>query len=456
MTPSMCLTPMKISRTAAIAFSTLTFLVSVSLHADIPSRLIGLSTRAQVGAGANIIISGFAIGPGANKTVLIRAVGPTLAQYNVPGVLAAPRHESHQQVNNVDTIIATNDNWSSSVTGAGVSNASTATFAQVGAFALPPGSNDAALVATLPPGVYTAEVIGAGTNNTGIGLLEVYDLTGSGAQLTSLSSRMVVGTGANIAINGLAISPGGSRNLLIRAVGPTLGSFGVGGVLPDPVLTVLDTSGVVRAQNTVWTTGDTTTLNTAFQQAGAFALAAGAKDSATMVNLPSGNYTIQVASQSGQTGVALVEVYDITPSSGFSSGSGSSTNGKILYIANLKPAPGVTGSTASGTPTILYDPTPHTAHVNVSFTNLSSAQLVAHLELGLAGQNATYVLNLAQGQVVGQTWTFDPSGQYSSAAIINALKNGQIFVEIDSANYPNGELTSQFIQSAGSQAFTAP
>ena len=124
------------------------------------------STRARVRTGEGLLIGGFVVRGPAYKRMLIRAIGPTLRTFGVGDVLLDPvlRIFSGQNV------IASNDDWSSS-NGSVVAAAS----ASVGAFALPAGSKDAALLVTLPPGPYTVEVSGKG-NTEGVALLEIYEV----------------------------------------------------------------------------------------------------------------------------------------------------------------------------------------------------------------------------------------------------------------------------------------
>jgi outer membrane protein assembly factor BamB/subtilisin family serine protease len=129
------------------------------------SRLTSISARASVGTGANIIIAGFAFNGNVPKTLLIRAVGPSLAQYGVSGVLANPRLDLYQG----STVIYSNDDWGGSTT---LTNA----FTAVNAFQLNgPTSLDAVLLVTLPPGTYTAQVSGV-NGTTGVALVEVYEM----------------------------------------------------------------------------------------------------------------------------------------------------------------------------------------------------------------------------------------------------------------------------------------
>ncbi len=128
-------------------------------------RLVNVSARAHVGTGASIAIVGFVTRGGGASTVLIRAVGPGLAQFGVQGTLRDPQLSLHTST----TRIATNDDW------AGTPQLRAAADA-VGAFRLAdPVSKDAALLVTLPPGNYTVQVSGA-EDGTGVALVELYEL----------------------------------------------------------------------------------------------------------------------------------------------------------------------------------------------------------------------------------------------------------------------------------------
>ena len=153
--------------------------------AEFDERMANFSTRAQVGAGADAAFVGFAIGPGAPKSVLIRAVGPALTGFGVTGALVDPRIEIYSG----ERLIGENDNWSTTAIGG------TNAFSQVGAFPLTANSRDSATAITLGPGSYTAIVRGV-ADGTGIALVEVYDVTGE-ARLRNLSTRARVGTGAD-------------------------------------------------------------------------------------------------------------------------------------------------------------------------------------------------------------------------------------------------------------------
>ncbi|MFZ1056665.1 MAG: hypothetical protein WAN79_13420, partial [Opitutaceae bacterium] len=135
----------------------------------------------------------------------------------------------------------------------------------------------------------------------------------------NLSCRSQVGTGANILIAGFAVGGAGvsgSETLLIRGAGPALSSFGVTGVLPDPVLSLFNSGAAQIATNAGW--GGTAALTSAFTQTGAFAWSSPTShDAALLSTEPTGAYTAQISGQTGDTGVALAEVYDDTPAGSY-------------------------------------------------------------------------------------------------------------------------------------------
>lgn len=137
------------------------------LGATSNSRLLNISARGFVGTGSNSLIAGFVVGGTDSKTVLVRASGPALAAspFNVPGTLPDPE----LQVFSGSTVLNTNEGWGGNAQIA-------AAAASVSAFAwTDPASNDAALLMTLQPGAYTAIVSGV-SGDTGVSLLEVYDV----------------------------------------------------------------------------------------------------------------------------------------------------------------------------------------------------------------------------------------------------------------------------------------
>jgi hypothetical protein len=130
-------------------------------------RLINLSSRSHVGTGDNILIVGLVVTGDSPKRYLIRGVGPTLRNYDVTGVLENP----HLRLHKGQTVVRDNDDWSAGGDAGDIASAS----ARVGAFPLPVGSKDAALLVYLEPGLYSAHVTGV-NNTTGVALIEAYEV----------------------------------------------------------------------------------------------------------------------------------------------------------------------------------------------------------------------------------------------------------------------------------------
>jgi len=287
------------------------------VQASEPGHLINISCRAGVGKGAGILIAGFVVGgsgTSGSDQLLIRASGPALVPFGVTGTLPDPQLQLYQSNSNgTSTLLGTNNGWADS-------SLISSTATSVGAFTWNIAtSHDSALVQTLSPGPYTAQVAGA-SSDTGVALAEVYDATPAGSytvtspRLINISARVQVGTGGNILIAGFVIGGTTSKTVLIRGSGPALTPFGVPGVLADPELLLYqsnsDGTSTLLESDTGWG-GDTQIAATA-ASVGAFSWGTSATpDSAILVTLPPGAYTAQVSGASGDTGVALVEVYEV-------------------------------------------------------------------------------------------------------------------------------------------------
>jgi hypothetical protein len=180
----------------------------------------------------------------------------------------------------------------------------------VGAFSFSAGSADCALIANLTAGNYTVQISGL-NGTTGVALAEVYEVSSTGTRLVNISTRAKVGTGGNILIPGFVVRGTGTEQLLIRADGPSLTQFSVAGVLAQTTLGVYSGSTLV-ASNTGWgTSADPALIASTAAQVGAFAFASNSGDSAQIVNLAAGPYTIQISGVNNTTGVALAEIYEV-------------------------------------------------------------------------------------------------------------------------------------------------
>ena len=259
-------------------------------------RLLNISTRTQVLTGDRVSIGGFIINGNEAKQVVIRALGPSLENAGVSGALQDPVLELFTG----SALLAANDNWKDSQQSA---------IEQTGI--PPPDDRESAMVQTLAPGSYTAVVRGK-NQTTGVGLVEVYDLSrNAGSNLANVSNRGFVGTDDRVMIGGFIIGAGqgtggtGSARVLLRAIGPSLAQSGTSGSLQDPELFLVNSNGGVIAANDNWR-----------QTQEAEIAATGTepdddRESALIAVLPQGNYTAIVRGKNRTTGVGLVEAYDL-------------------------------------------------------------------------------------------------------------------------------------------------
>jgi hypothetical protein len=268
-------------------------------------RIVNVSVLTTLSSPGDSFSLGFVVGgegmEGA-KPLLVRAVGPSLTPFVGSGALDNPRLELFAGLNRAGE----NDDWGGSST---LANAMTS----VGAFALTSAvSRDAAVLGTVSRGDHSVRVSAAG-NGTGTVLAEIYEMpladgiTSATWRLVNVSVLKQLGSGVTV---GFVLAGAAARTVLIRAVGPTLGTapFNLGGVATDPQL-ALYTGATHTAENNDW--GGTASLSAAFAQAGAFAFPAGSRDAALIATLAPGNYSVQVSSVGATAGIVLVEVYEL-------------------------------------------------------------------------------------------------------------------------------------------------
>ncbi len=267
------------------------------------SRIANFSIRAATGTGEQALTGGFVLA-GGGQPVLVRGVGPALANFGI----AAPAGDPRIDLFSGGTMIFNNDNWGSATSAAPLAAATL----RAGAFPLADNSKDAALAPVLSPGAYSFSVVVAGAAG-GVGLAEIYDASDrtQSQRLVNASGRAVVGSGENLAIAGFTIAGNAPRTVLLRAAGPALAQFGVTAPLADPRLTLF-AGGAVLASNNDWGTDLTAMpIAVAAQQCGAFQFANGSKDAALLVTLQPGAYAMHVVGVAGATGVGLLEIYDV-------------------------------------------------------------------------------------------------------------------------------------------------
>ncbi len=273
------------------------------------TRLANLSTRGLIGVGDSTLIVGFVVAGNEPRRILLRAAGPTLAEapFDIAGTVTDP---TLSLVDRNSALVASNDDWQAEGAGAAL----TAAFAQVGAFPFVENSADAALIATLPPGHYTA-LASTKTGIAGIGIVEAYDLdspSSGTSRLVNLSTRGYVDRGSRIMIAGFVVRGTAPRKYLIRAIGDSLQPLGVAGTLDDPMLKLFR-----QSDNALLRTLDDwdspaflqPKLAAAFNTVGGFELT-DRQESVMFLTLEPGGYTAQVAGFEEGVGIAIVEIYE--------------------------------------------------------------------------------------------------------------------------------------------------
>ena len=273
----------------------------------VAARLVNLSILTSLAGANDSFTMGYVVGgsgTSGTKPLVIRAAGPSLTQLGVGGALADPKLELFAGA----TASGTNDNWGGGATLLSAMNS-------VGAFPLASATSlDAAASLNVAAGDNSVKVSPVG-NLSGQVIAEIYDGTPE-ANFTATTPRLVnVSVLKNIGTSltaGFVIRGNGSRTVLIRAIGPTLGAapFNVPGVVADPQLTLFNSAGDRAGENDNW--GGTAALSAAFTAVGAFQLAGPtSRDAALLATLAPGNYTVQVSGVGNTTGTALVEVYEV-------------------------------------------------------------------------------------------------------------------------------------------------
>jgi hypothetical protein len=269
-----------------------------------PATLGNISTRLQVGTSDRVMIAGFIVQGSAPKRVLIRAAGPSLTPFGVPNALANPRLELHDTT----SLIGRNDDWQTTQIGGVITSDQVAEIQNSGL--APSDLLEAAVIATLSPGSYTAIVQGV-NGGTGVGIVEVYDLNAtSGSLLANISTRGFVQTGDNAMIGGFIVVTQATR-VIIRAIGPSLSQFGVPDALANPQLELHDANSLI-GRNDDWQTtqlGGIITSDQVGEIQNSQLAPTNPLESAIIATLGPGSYTAIVRGVNNTTGNALVEVY---------------------------------------------------------------------------------------------------------------------------------------------------
>lgn len=390
------------------------------------SSAANISTRARVETGSNVLIGGFIVMGTGQKTVLIRAVGPSLP---LSGALADPTVELHD---GIGALMATNDDWRTSQQSAIIATG-----------LAPINDKESALLVTLSPGPYTAIVRGVG-GTSGIGLVEVYDLDSSNpaVRLINISTRGTVQTGSSVMIGGFILQGDIGKRVIVRVVGPSLSYNGapITGRLMDPTLELRDGNGTLLSQNDSWRTTQEPEI-----QASTFAPVDDREPAIVSTLLP-GSYTAIVTGSGGTNGIGLLEMFDLDQPP--------QPDGSTLYLAQLRPQTGAT-TQGSGSAILRLAGDEQSAILSFDFTNLTGPVTGMHVH----GPNGDILFDIddaiqqADGSYI---WAFEPVGSFTIADIINFIKAGQTYLNIHTAAYPSGEIKGFFTFASGGQTAPTP
>jgi hypothetical protein len=254
------------------------------------SQVYGLSTRARIGQDASILIGGLNITGTEPVRVVFRAQGPSLSTSGVSKPATNPKIQIHQ-IGDSTRLMGENDSWKNA-----------ANWRMVESYGFAPGTaNEAAVIATLAPGLYTVQVSDLGSG--GIGLIEMYAVDAqSSAQFKGVSSRGIMGTSEESMISGFVLQQ--ETAVVVTAKGPSMSST-VQGTVSDPKLHIVRMSdGVTIAENDDWNVAGNERLKTDLS----WAAPSDSREAAKVITLPAGAYTV-VCESKGDAGVGIVEVY---------------------------------------------------------------------------------------------------------------------------------------------------
>jgi hypothetical protein len=275
---------------------------SFQMNSPSLSSLLNVSTRLQVGTGDDVLIGGFILTGSGNKTLIIRGIGPSLGGI-IPGAMADPTLELRDMTG---ALIGSNDNWRTTQTGGVVTGDQVAAIQASGL--APTNDAEAAIIATLPPSNYTAVLRGA-NNTTGIAVVEGYDLSQASGKVGDVSTRGFVQTGDGAMIGGFIVGNQATQ-IVVRAIGPSLGAVGVPTPLADPTLELHDPNGALLDSNDNWKVSS----NGGSQQAEIEATGVAPTndlESALVRTLAPGGYTAVVRGTNNGVGNAVVESYNL-------------------------------------------------------------------------------------------------------------------------------------------------
>jgi hypothetical protein len=272
-----------------------------------PGTVANVSTRLPVGTDPNVLIEGFTVqGPaGSTKKIIVRAIGPSLAQFGITDAIGNPTLEIHD-ANNNNAIVAMNNDWKVTQTGGIITGDQ---FAEINASGFKPSNDlESAIIANLSPGSYTAVVRGVG-NSVGTGVVDAYDLSpAASAKVVNIATRGLIQPGDKLMIAGFIIQ-NGSAKAVVSALGPSLIPFGINNALPDTTLEVRDQNGGLVVANDNWKVRSSDGTSQQAEVEATHLQPSNDLEAAVVVTLPPGQYSAQVRGKPEATGTGVVQVF---------------------------------------------------------------------------------------------------------------------------------------------------
>ena len=278
------------------------------LAADPAPRLASFSCFAHLQATETFSATGFVIAGKAEKNLLLRCVGPGLRQIGMNDGVPDP---VLRVMDSAGREIRRGQGWLSEPNADEIRRITR----EVGAFSLPAGGADTALLVRLAPGAYTLNVTSA-EQNAGAVLTEIYETDAVGS-LANMATISCVSATHPVFYGTFRVTGTTPKKLLVRAAGPALTGVGIDRALSDPKLMIYTYAGAGSVgQNDDWCESSENPANAEAIVAttlacGAFPLSAESKDAAMVVQLAPGAYTAQVTGKSGESGLVLLEIYEV-------------------------------------------------------------------------------------------------------------------------------------------------
>ena len=262
------------------------------------NEMFGISTRSKTETGDNIVIGGFIVEGTTDKGVVIRGRGPSVGVGADLDFARLP--DPFIKLFEGPTQLETNDNWGTHPQSSVIQN-----------LGLEPGDPlDSAIYRCLEPGPYTVHLYDV-DNLLGIGIVEIFDADSGTPYLFGISTRSKVETGDRISIGGFIVDGDALKQILIRGRGPSMASSGldINTLLSDPTMTLYDGSGTIVYSNDDW---QTQTAGNATEIADTGIPPDDPAESAILIDLEPGAYTVHLKGVSDGSGIGIVEIFDMT------------------------------------------------------------------------------------------------------------------------------------------------